>query len=159
MIALANSCLAKEPALEIYVAGCTFDEDSDPSLCEFSQGEEDDFDWQLFRAHASPHSTSDLLRARPLGPTEICCNLLTGSRFPQILALKPSNSLGMLYLITSLLSQRGTEAHGADQRPVGLYYQPPFTFLKQQARVPSAHYPHSDAQALFITDMRDHRGP
>uniref|UniRef100_A0A672M6H0 Receptor-type tyrosine-protein phosphatase U n=1 Tax=Sinocyclocheilus grahami TaxID=75366 RepID=A0A672M6H0_SINGR len=41
---------------------CTFDEDSDPSLCEFSQGEEDDFDWQLFRAHASPHSTSDLLR-------------------------------------------------------------------------------------------------
>uniref|UniRef100_A0A3B1JCF5 MAM domain-containing protein n=2 Tax=Astyanax mexicanus TaxID=7994 RepID=A0A3B1JCF5_ASTMX len=43
-------------------AGCTFDEDSDPSLCEFSQGEEDDFDWQLFRAHASPHATSDLLR-------------------------------------------------------------------------------------------------
>uniref|UniRef100_A0A672MRZ5 Receptor-type tyrosine-protein phosphatase U n=1 Tax=Sinocyclocheilus grahami TaxID=75366 RepID=A0A672MRZ5_SINGR len=42
--------------------GCTFDEDSDPSLCEFSQGEEDDFDWQLFRNHASPHSTSDLLR-------------------------------------------------------------------------------------------------
>uniref|UniRef100_A0A8C1KAL1 Receptor-type tyrosine-protein phosphatase U n=1 Tax=Cyprinus carpio TaxID=7962 RepID=A0A8C1KAL1_CYPCA len=43
-------------------AGCTFDEDSDPSLCEFSQGEEDDFDWQLFRAHVSPHSSSDLLR-------------------------------------------------------------------------------------------------
>uniref|UniRef100_A0A8C1U4X6 Receptor-type tyrosine-protein phosphatase U n=1 Tax=Cyprinus carpio TaxID=7962 RepID=A0A8C1U4X6_CYPCA len=43
-------------------SGCTFDEDSDPSLCEFSQGEEDDFDWQLFRAHASPHSSSDLLR-------------------------------------------------------------------------------------------------
>uniref|UniRef100_A0A4W4EPV1 MAM domain-containing protein n=1 Tax=Electrophorus electricus TaxID=8005 RepID=A0A4W4EPV1_ELEEL len=43
-------------------AGCTFDEDTDPSLCEFSQGEEDDFDWQLFRAHASPLSTSDLLR-------------------------------------------------------------------------------------------------
>ncbi|KAI4889514.1 hypothetical protein NFI96_029719, partial [Prochilodus magdalenae] len=43
-------------------AGCTFDEDSDPNLCEFSQGEEDDFDWQLFRAHASPHATSDLLR-------------------------------------------------------------------------------------------------
>ena len=46
-------------------AGCTFDEDSDPSLCEFSQGEEDDFDWQLFRAHASPHATSDLLRGKP----------------------------------------------------------------------------------------------
>uniref|UniRef100_A0A671MGL7 MAM domain-containing protein n=1 Tax=Sinocyclocheilus anshuiensis TaxID=1608454 RepID=A0A671MGL7_9TELE len=45
-------------------AGCTFDEDSDPSLCEFSQGEEDDFDWQLFRNHASPHSTSDLLRGK-----------------------------------------------------------------------------------------------
>uniref|UniRef100_A0A672MMC2 Receptor-type tyrosine-protein phosphatase U n=1 Tax=Sinocyclocheilus grahami TaxID=75366 RepID=A0A672MMC2_SINGR len=48
--------------LHIYFLGCTFDEDSDPSLCEFSQGEEDDFDWQLFRNHASPHSTSDLLR-------------------------------------------------------------------------------------------------
>lgn len=46
------------------LAGCTFDEDSNPSLCEFSQGEEDDFDWQLFRAHASPHSTSDLLRGK-----------------------------------------------------------------------------------------------
>uniref|UniRef100_A0A8C1LFC6 Receptor-type tyrosine-protein phosphatase U n=1 Tax=Cyprinus carpio TaxID=7962 RepID=A0A8C1LFC6_CYPCA len=47
-------CLAKEPVSQGL--------DSDPSLCEFSQGEEDDFDWQLFRAHASPHSTSDLLR-------------------------------------------------------------------------------------------------
>lgn len=42
-------------------AGCTFDEDSDPSLCEFSQGEEDDFDWQLFRTHTLLHSTPDLL--------------------------------------------------------------------------------------------------
>ncbi|KAK3550609.1 hypothetical protein QTP70_000691 [Hemibagrus guttatus] len=42
-------------------AGCTFDEDSDPSLCEFSQGEEDDFDWQLFRTHTLPHAIPDLL--------------------------------------------------------------------------------------------------
>ncbi|KAA0703494.1 Receptor-type tyrosine-protein phosphatase U [Triplophysa tibetana] len=124
-------------------SGCTFDDDADPSLCEFSQGDEDDFDWQLYRAHSSPYPSSDLLR---------------GTRFPQILVLKPGNSLGPLYLITSLLSHRSTEARGADQRPVGLYYQLPFTFLKQQACVPSAHYPHSDAQALFITDMRDHRG-
>ncbi|GAA6103049.1 receptor-type tyrosine-protein phosphatase U isoform X2 [Tachysurus ichikawai] len=41
--------------------GCTFDEDSDPSLCEFSQGEDDDFDWQLFRTHTFPHATPDLL--------------------------------------------------------------------------------------------------
>ncbi|KAG7469120.1 hypothetical protein MATL_G00125500 [Megalops atlanticus] len=43
-------------------AGCTFDEDSDPSLCEYTQGEEDDFDWQLIRTYSSPHTTSDLLR-------------------------------------------------------------------------------------------------
>nr|XP_055066598.1 receptor-type tyrosine-protein phosphatase U isoform X3 [Misgurnus anguillicaudatus] len=49
-------------SLEGPTAGCTFDEDSDPSLCEFSQGEEDDFDWQLYRAHASPYPNSDLLR-------------------------------------------------------------------------------------------------
>ncbi|KAK1794628.1 hypothetical protein P4O66_001347 [Electrophorus voltai] len=54
--------------LSVNTAGCTFDEDSDPSLCEFSQGEEDDFDWQLFRAHASPLSTSDLLRGKPTQP-------------------------------------------------------------------------------------------
>ncbi|XP_015204204.1 receptor-type tyrosine-protein phosphatase U isoform X4 [Lepisosteus oculatus] len=46
---------------EAPTGGCTFDEDSDPSLCEYSQGEEDDFDWQLMRTYSSPHSTSDLL--------------------------------------------------------------------------------------------------
>ncbi|KAJ8289307.1 hypothetical protein COCON_G00019660 [Conger conger] len=35
-----------------YTAGCTFDEDS--SLCEYSQGEEDDFDWQLIHTYNSP---------------------------------------------------------------------------------------------------------
>uniref|UniRef100_A0A4W5QEM8 Receptor-type tyrosine-protein phosphatase U n=1 Tax=Hucho hucho TaxID=62062 RepID=A0A4W5QEM8_9TELE len=43
-------------------AGCNFDEDSEPSLCDFTQGEEDDFDWQLFRTHNSPYASSDLLR-------------------------------------------------------------------------------------------------
>uniref|UniRef100_A0A8C7CGK0 Receptor-type tyrosine-protein phosphatase U n=1 Tax=Oncorhynchus kisutch TaxID=8019 RepID=A0A8C7CGK0_ONCKI len=43
-------------------AGCTFDEDSEPSLCDFTQGEEDDFDWQLYRTHNSPYASSDLLR-------------------------------------------------------------------------------------------------
>lgn len=43
-------------------AGCTFDEDSEPSLCDFTQGEEDDFDWQLFRTHNSPYASFDLLR-------------------------------------------------------------------------------------------------
>uniref|UniRef100_A0A8C9Z9Z2 Receptor-type tyrosine-protein phosphatase U n=1 Tax=Sander lucioperca TaxID=283035 RepID=A0A8C9Z9Z2_SANLU len=32
-------------------AGCTFEEDSDPNLCDFTQGEEDDFDWLLFRTY------------------------------------------------------------------------------------------------------------
>ncbi|CAL8358360.1 unnamed protein product, partial [Arctogadus glacialis] len=43
-------------------AGCTFDEDSDPNLCDLTQGEEDDFDWQLFRTHNAPHASADLLR-------------------------------------------------------------------------------------------------
>uniref|UniRef100_A0AAQ5ZWQ8 MAM domain-containing protein n=1 Tax=Amphiprion ocellaris TaxID=80972 RepID=A0AAQ5ZWQ8_AMPOC len=44
------------------VAGCTFDEDSDPGLCEYRQGQEDDFDWQLIRTYNWPHPTPDLLR-------------------------------------------------------------------------------------------------
>ncbi|XP_066573807.1 receptor-type tyrosine-protein phosphatase U isoform X2 [Amia ocellicauda] len=46
---------------ETPTGGCTFDEDSDPSLCEYSQGEEDDFDWQLIRTYSTQHSPSDLL--------------------------------------------------------------------------------------------------
>ncbi|XP_058853632.1 receptor-type tyrosine-protein phosphatase U-like isoform X9 [Acipenser ruthenus] len=46
---------------ETPTGGCTFDEGSDPSLCEYSQGEEDDFDWQLVKTYPAPHSTSDLL--------------------------------------------------------------------------------------------------
>uniref|UniRef100_H2N2M6 Receptor-type tyrosine-protein phosphatase U n=1 Tax=Oryzias latipes TaxID=8090 RepID=H2N2M6_ORYLA len=43
-------------------AGCTFEEDSDPNLCDFTQGEEDDFDWVLFRTYSSPLSSFDLLK-------------------------------------------------------------------------------------------------
>uniref|UniRef100_A0A8C1THQ5 Receptor-type tyrosine-protein phosphatase U n=1 Tax=Cyprinus carpio TaxID=7962 RepID=A0A8C1THQ5_CYPCA len=43
-------------------AGCTFEEDSDPSLCEYRQAQEDDFDWQLVRTYSWPHMTSDLTR-------------------------------------------------------------------------------------------------
>ncbi|XP_030645199.1 receptor-type tyrosine-protein phosphatase U [Chanos chanos] len=43
-------------------AGCTFEEDSDPTLCEYRQGQEDDFDWQLVRTYSWPHMTSDLTR-------------------------------------------------------------------------------------------------
>ncbi|KAI4817966.1 hypothetical protein KUCAC02_011335 [Chaenocephalus aceratus] len=43
-------------------AGCTFDEDLDPGLCEYRQGQDDDFDWQLIRTFNWPHPTPDLLR-------------------------------------------------------------------------------------------------
>uniref|UniRef100_A0A4W5QUT3 Receptor-type tyrosine-protein phosphatase U n=2 Tax=Hucho hucho TaxID=62062 RepID=A0A4W5QUT3_9TELE len=43
-------------------SGCTFDEDSDPGLCEYKQGQEDDFDWQLMRTYNWPHIAPDLLR-------------------------------------------------------------------------------------------------
>ncbi|NWU19773.1 PTPRU phosphatase, partial [Dyaphorophyia castanea] len=41
-------------------AGCTFEEDSDPGQCEYSQGEDDDFDWELVRSYLRPHLTPDL---------------------------------------------------------------------------------------------------
>uniref|UniRef100_A0A1A8BY83 Receptor-type tyrosine-protein phosphatase U n=1 Tax=Nothobranchius kadleci TaxID=1051664 RepID=A0A1A8BY83_NOTKA len=43
-------------------AGCTFEEDSDPNLCDFTQGEDDDFDWTLFRTYSAPSSSFDLLK-------------------------------------------------------------------------------------------------
>uniref|UniRef100_A0A8C2JMW7 Receptor-type tyrosine-protein phosphatase U n=1 Tax=Cyprinus carpio TaxID=7962 RepID=A0A8C2JMW7_CYPCA len=43
-------------------AGCTFEEDSDPSLCEYRQAQEDDFDWQLVRTYSWPHMTSELIQ-------------------------------------------------------------------------------------------------
>ncbi|KAJ3609015.1 hypothetical protein NHX12_023542, partial [Muraenolepis orangiensis] len=46
-------------------SGCTFDEDSDASLCDYRQGQEDDFDWQLIRTYSLPHATPDLLRGQP----------------------------------------------------------------------------------------------
>ncbi|KAI4894018.1 hypothetical protein NFI96_007762 [Prochilodus magdalenae] len=53
------------PAVDIPVhpkAGCTFEEDSDPSLCEYRQGQEDDFDWQLVQTSSWPSVPSDLTR-------------------------------------------------------------------------------------------------
>ncbi|XP_016343069.1 receptor-type tyrosine-protein phosphatase U-like [Sinocyclocheilus anshuiensis] len=49
-------------SLEGPTAGCTFEEYSDPSLCEYRQAQEDDFDWQLVRTYSWPHMTSDLIR-------------------------------------------------------------------------------------------------
>uniref|UniRef100_A0A663LR79 Receptor-type tyrosine-protein phosphatase U n=1 Tax=Athene cunicularia TaxID=194338 RepID=A0A663LR79_ATHCN len=40
--------------------GCTFEEDSDPNQCEYSQGEDDDFGWELVRSYMMPHLTADL---------------------------------------------------------------------------------------------------
>uniref|UniRef100_A0A8C3Y8R5 Receptor-type tyrosine-protein phosphatase U n=1 Tax=Catharus ustulatus TaxID=91951 RepID=A0A8C3Y8R5_CATUS len=45
---------------ETPAAGCTFEEDSDPNQCEYSQGEDDDFDWELIRSYLMPHLTPDL---------------------------------------------------------------------------------------------------
>ncbi|XP_063041570.1 receptor-type tyrosine-protein phosphatase U-like [Engraulis encrasicolus] len=42
--------------------GCTFEEDSDPGLCEYRQSQEDDFDWQLVHSYSWLHAPSDLLR-------------------------------------------------------------------------------------------------
>uniref|UniRef100_A0A4W5QZ63 Protein tyrosine phosphatase receptor type U n=1 Tax=Hucho hucho TaxID=62062 RepID=A0A4W5QZ63_9TELE len=55
MVMKRDSSLQRTP-------GCTFDEDSDPGLCEYKQGQEDDFDWQLMRTYNWPHIAPDLLR-------------------------------------------------------------------------------------------------
>lgn len=41
-------------------AGCTFEEDDDLNQCEYSQGEDDDFGWELVRSYMMPHLTADL---------------------------------------------------------------------------------------------------
>lgn len=56
-------------------AGCTFDEDSDPGLCEYRQGQDDDFDWQLIRTYNWLHPTPDLLRGRLQSSSTVFCKL------------------------------------------------------------------------------------
>ncbi|CAB1429443.1 unnamed protein product [Pleuronectes platessa] len=63
-------------SMEGPTAGCTFDEDSDPGLCEYRQGQDDDFDWQLIRTYNWPHTTPDLLRGKPMRPDVDCFNNL-----------------------------------------------------------------------------------
>uniref|UniRef100_A0A3B4YDQ3 Receptor-type tyrosine-protein phosphatase U n=1 Tax=Seriola lalandi dorsalis TaxID=1841481 RepID=A0A3B4YDQ3_SERLL len=61
--ACADFCFFMTPVCSLLsAAGCTFDEDSDPGLCEYRQGQDDDFDWQLIRTYNWPHPTPDLLR-------------------------------------------------------------------------------------------------
>ncbi|XP_077193279.1 receptor-type tyrosine-protein phosphatase U isoform X2 [Paroedura picta] len=45
---------------ETPTAGCTFEEDGDLNQCEYSQGIEDDFEWELVQSYVMPHLTSDL---------------------------------------------------------------------------------------------------
>ncbi|XP_048681507.1 receptor-type tyrosine-protein phosphatase U isoform X2 [Caretta caretta] len=45
---------------ETPTAGCTFEEDVDLNQCEYSQREDDDFQWELIRSYVMPHLTSDL---------------------------------------------------------------------------------------------------
>lgn len=59
-------------------AGCTFEEDSDPNQCEYSQGEDDDFDWELIRSYLMPHLTPDLPHGESWGPR------VSGSRCPYL---------------------------------------------------------------------------
>lgn len=63
-------------------AGCTFEEDSDPNLCDFTQGEEDDFDWLLFRTNSSPSPSFDLLKGE-CSTVLLLCNFLPCSHFNQ----------------------------------------------------------------------------
>uniref|UniRef100_A0A8C9WCB0 Receptor-type tyrosine-protein phosphatase U n=1 Tax=Scleropages formosus TaxID=113540 RepID=A0A8C9WCB0_SCLFO len=48
-------------SLCVSAVGCTFDEDSSPSLRECRQGQDDDFDWQLIRTYSWSQGTPDLL--------------------------------------------------------------------------------------------------
>ncbi|XP_059900065.1 receptor-type tyrosine-protein phosphatase U [Gadus macrocephalus] len=59
---LSPVCVCVSVCVCVCSGGCTFDEDSDASLCDYRQGQEDDFDWQLIRTYSWPHATPDLLR-------------------------------------------------------------------------------------------------
>lgn len=57
--------------VSLSTAGCTFEEDGDPNQCEYSQGEDDDFGWELVRSYMMPHLTADLPHGEsqsPVGP-------------------------------------------------------------------------------------------
>uniref|UniRef100_UPI00398ED632 receptor-type tyrosine-protein phosphatase U isoform X4 n=1 Tax=Pristiophorus japonicus TaxID=55135 RepID=UPI00398ED632 len=47
-------------SMSVFDRECTFDEDSGP--CEYVQGTDDDFDWQLIRIHGSSQQTVGLLQ-------------------------------------------------------------------------------------------------
>ncbi|KAJ3609315.1 hypothetical protein NHX12_023838 [Muraenolepis orangiensis] len=64
--------------------GCTFDEDSDASLCDYRQGQEDDFDWQLIRTYSLPHATPDLLQG-----TRSCLTGMAGFHSRCIISVSP----------------------------------------------------------------------
>ncbi|KAF2987072.1 hypothetical protein EK904_009591, partial [Melospiza melodia maxima] len=51
--------------------GCTFEEDSEPNQCEYSQGEDDDFDWELLRSYLMPHLVPELPHGGFLGKAEL----------------------------------------------------------------------------------------
>ncbi|XP_035757199.1 receptor-type tyrosine-protein phosphatase U [Egretta garzetta] len=53
-------CVLQVPESQLPAAGCTFEEDGDPNQCEYSQGEDDDFGWELVRSYMMPHLTADL---------------------------------------------------------------------------------------------------
>uniref|UniRef100_A0A8C9F451 Receptor-type tyrosine-protein phosphatase U n=1 Tax=Pavo cristatus TaxID=9049 RepID=A0A8C9F451_PAVCR len=54
LLRLADVCVC------LSAAGCTFEEDDDLNQCEYSQGEDDDFGWELVRSYMMPHLTADL---------------------------------------------------------------------------------------------------
>ncbi|XP_067862893.1 receptor-type tyrosine-protein phosphatase U-like isoform X2 [Heptranchias perlo] len=51
---------SESTSMSVFDRECTFDEDSGP--CEYVQGTDDDFDWQLVRIHGPSRQTPDLLR-------------------------------------------------------------------------------------------------
>eukprot|EP00062_Callorhinchus_milii_P010054 gi/632954512/ref/XP_007893003.1/ PREDICTED: receptor-type tyrosine-protein phosphatase U-like [Callorhinchus milii] len=51
---------SESTSMSIFDKECTFDEDAGP--CDYVQGTDDDFDWELVRAHGGPHQSADLLR-------------------------------------------------------------------------------------------------
>ncbi|KPP60624.1 hypothetical protein Z043_121360 [Scleropages formosus] len=53
-----GACVTRSARVQV---GCTFDEDSSPSLRECRQGQDDDFDWQLIRTYSWSQGTPDLL--------------------------------------------------------------------------------------------------
>uniref|UniRef100_A0A4W3K7Z2 Protein tyrosine phosphatase receptor type Ub n=1 Tax=Callorhinchus milii TaxID=7868 RepID=A0A4W3K7Z2_CALMI len=95
---------------------CTFDEDAGP--CDYVQGTDDDFDWELVRAHGGPHQSADLLQVTCLRVLE--ANAAAGdvpANSPQVNLSGDGGGGGVL----GVAGAGGAGGHGGAEEGEGIF--------------------------------------